>query len=121
MRTSPSVTTVVDLFVGAGGRDEGLGELGHHAVGIETDGLACKTAKAAGPRRVPIDLARPVPMPDFALRSACRSVCGSAPGSGRGSLRPVPQTPRIPCHCTGSGRCLVGDIFLYAVTVGWGQ
>jgi hypothetical protein len=60
-------------------------------------------------------------MSKFALRPACRSACGSAPGSGRGSLRPEPQTPRIPCHCTGSAPVFVGEIFFHAVTVGWGQ
>jgi hypothetical protein len=57
----------------------------------------------------------------FALRSAFGAVCGSAPGSGCGSLRPKRSMPRIPCHCTGSGPRFVGDIFFYAVTVGWGQ
>lgn len=60
-------------------------------------------------------------MSGFALRSACGSACGSAPGSGCGSLRPEPQTPPIPRHCTGSGPSLVGEIFIYAVTVGWGS
>jgi DNA (cytosine-5)-methyltransferase 1 len=61
MRTSPSATTVVDLFAGAGGWDEGLGALGHYAVGIETDGMACRTAEAAGHRRAQIDVAKADP------------------------------------------------------------
>jgi DNA (cytosine-5)-methyltransferase 1 len=49
--------TVVDLFAGAGGWEEGLAELGHHATGLETDAQACETAQAAGHRRERLDVA----------------------------------------------------------------
>ncbi|HEY6761071.1 MAG TPA: DNA cytosine methyltransferase [Baekduia sp.] len=55
MTSSPA--TIVDLFAGAGGWDEGLAELGHRAIGIENDPVACQTAEAAGHRRSMIDVA----------------------------------------------------------------
>lgn len=48
---------VVDLFAGAGGWEEGLRALGHAAVGIELDPLACATARAAGHERLEADIA----------------------------------------------------------------
>jgi len=54
--TSPQ-GTIVDLFAGAGGWEEGLAQLGHQAIGIETDPLACQTAQAAGHRREALDVA----------------------------------------------------------------
>lgn len=58
--TSPQ-GTIVDLFAGAGGWEEGLAQLGHQAIGIETDPLACQAAQAAGHRREAIDVARADP------------------------------------------------------------
>lgn len=49
--------SIIDLFAGAGGWDEGLRELGHDALGIETDALACATAEAAGHPRLMADIA----------------------------------------------------------------
>lgn len=48
---------IVDLFAGAGGWEEGLRSLGHGAVGIEFDPLACATARAAGHERLEADIA----------------------------------------------------------------
>jgi DNA (cytosine-5)-methyltransferase 1 len=48
---------IVDLFAGAGGWEEGLRTLGHAALGIELDGLACATARAAGHERLEADIA----------------------------------------------------------------
>lgn len=48
---------IVDLFAGAGGWDEGLRELGHEALGIEFDKLACATGEAAGHPRLLADVA----------------------------------------------------------------
>ncbi len=48
---------IIDLFAGAGGWDEGLHQLGHTALGIETDPLACATAEAAGHPRLQADIA----------------------------------------------------------------
>jgi DNA (cytosine-5)-methyltransferase 1 len=48
---------IVDLFAGAGGWEEGLRDLGHAAVGIELDPLACATARAAGHERLEADIA----------------------------------------------------------------
>jgi DNA (cytosine-5)-methyltransferase 1 len=56
---------IVDLFAGAGGWDEGLRELGHEAVGIEFDQLACATGEAAGHARQLADVAALDPL-DFA-------------------------------------------------------
>jgi DNA (cytosine-5)-methyltransferase 1 len=89
MSTSPSATTVVDLFAGAGGWDEGLGELGHHAVGIETDAMACTTAEAAGHRREPIDVAQAEPHrfgPALGLIGSPPCQADSPAGKGLGRL-----------------------------------
>jgi DNA (cytosine-5)-methyltransferase 1 len=48
---------ILDLFAGAGGWDEGLRQLGFSAQGIETDELACATARAAGHDRIEADVA----------------------------------------------------------------
>ncbi|MBS1675792.1 MAG: DNA cytosine methyltransferase [Actinobacteria bacterium] len=48
---------IVDLFAGAGGWEEGLRTLGHRALGIECDPLACATARAAGHERLEADIA----------------------------------------------------------------
>lgn len=49
---------IIDLFAGAGGWDEGLLQLGHTALGVETDPLACATAEAAGHPRLAADIAQ---------------------------------------------------------------
>lgn len=54
--TSPQ-GTIVDLFAGAGGWEEGLAQLGHQAIGLEIDPVACKTAVAAGHHREQLDVA----------------------------------------------------------------
>lgn len=46
---------IIELFAGPGGMSEGLAMLGiqsHQAIGIEWDESACKTAEAAGHRRI---------------------------------------------------------------------
>jgi len=48
---------VLDLFAGAGGWEEGLRGIGLVARGIETDPLACATARAAGHDRLEADVA----------------------------------------------------------------
>ncbi|MBN8870533.1 MAG: DNA cytosine methyltransferase [Solirubrobacterales bacterium] len=48
--------TILDLFAGAGGWDEGLAQLGHHALGVEIDEIASATAEAAGHERLIADL-----------------------------------------------------------------
>ncbi|HXE45400.1 MAG TPA: DNA cytosine methyltransferase [Conexibacter sp.] len=53
---------IVDLFAGAGGWDEGLRQLGHEAVGVEFDQLACATGEAAGHARRLADVAALDPM-----------------------------------------------------------
>lgn len=47
---------IVDLFAGAGGWSEGLRMLGLAAVGIDLDETACRTAVAAGHRRIIADV-----------------------------------------------------------------
>lgn len=80
---------IVDLFAGAGGWEEGLRELGHQAVGIEYDQLACATAQAAGHARVEGDVAALDP----AQFAPCWGLIGSPPcqsysnaGKGLGRL-----------------------------------
>jgi DNA (cytosine-5)-methyltransferase 1 len=55
-------THIVDLFAGAGGWEEGLRMLGSYdSVGVESDPVACRTAEAAGHRRIAIDVAAAEP------------------------------------------------------------
>jgi DNA (cytosine-5)-methyltransferase 1 len=54
--------TIIDLFAGAGGWDEGLRDLGYTAVGIDVDRWACATARAAGHERIEADIAAIDPM-----------------------------------------------------------
>jgi DNA (cytosine-5)-methyltransferase 1 len=55
-------TRIVDLFAGAGGWEEGLRSLGSYdSVGIESDPVACRTAEAAGHRRLAVDVASAEP------------------------------------------------------------
>jgi DNA (cytosine-5)-methyltransferase 1 len=54
--------TIIDLFAGAGGWDEGLRELGYTAIGIDADRWACATARAAGHERIEADIAALDPM-----------------------------------------------------------
>jgi DNA (cytosine-5)-methyltransferase 1 len=82
-------TEIVDLFAGAGGWEEGLRQLGHEAIGIEFDQLACATAQAAGHARRLADVAALDPL-DFA---PCRGLIASPPcqaysvaGKGLGKL-----------------------------------
>lgn len=49
---------ILDLFAGPGGWSEGLRMLGHSEIGVEWDEAACKTAEAAGHRRVQADVAK---------------------------------------------------------------
>ncbi len=57
MPRSRAAQTVIDLFAGPGGWDEGLRELGYRAQGIDSDPLACATAEAAGHERLLADIA----------------------------------------------------------------
>lgn len=54
--------TVIDLFAGPGGWDEGVRELGLAPYGIELDPDACATARAAGHYRHRADVARTEPL-----------------------------------------------------------
>lgn len=49
--------SILDLFAGAGGWEEGLRMLGLSALGIETDPSVCATARAAGHERMQADVA----------------------------------------------------------------
>jgi DNA (cytosine-5)-methyltransferase 1 len=57
--------TILDLFAGAGGWEEGLRPLGLSALGIEWEKWACATAQAAGHVRLQADLSTLDPQ-DFA-------------------------------------------------------
>jgi DNA (cytosine-5)-methyltransferase 1 len=48
---------ILDLFAGAGGWEEGLRGLGFSGRGVESDPLACATARAAGHDRIEADVA----------------------------------------------------------------
>ncbi len=88
--------TVLDLFAGPGGWDEGALALGVRPVGIEKDWAACLTATAAGHIRVQADVAT------FALehlRGKVTGVIGSPPctllsGAGHGTGRLVIEEVR---------------------------
>jgi DNA (cytosine-5)-methyltransferase 1 len=47
---------ILDLFAGAGGWEEGLRNLGLPALGVESDPVACATARAAGHDRLEADV-----------------------------------------------------------------
>jgi DNA (cytosine-5)-methyltransferase 1 len=53
---SQQPATILDLFAGAGGWEEGLHPLGLSALGIEWGKWACRTAEAAGHARLQADL-----------------------------------------------------------------
>jgi DNA (cytosine-5)-methyltransferase 1 len=79
---------VIDLFAGAGGWEEALRELGHEAVGIELDPVACATAEAAGHARVLADVAALDPMrfaPCWGLIGSppCQAYSNAGKGLGR--------------------------------------
>jgi DNA (cytosine-5)-methyltransferase 1 len=81
-------TRIVDLFAGAGGWEEGLRSLGSYdSVGIESDPVACRTAEAAGHRRVPVDVAfakPPLPAQVVGLSSSPPCQAYSLVGKGLG-------------------------------------
>jgi DNA (cytosine-5)-methyltransferase 1 len=56
-RASKQPGTILDLFAGAGGWEEGLRMLGLSALGVETEPWACETALAAGHERLQADVA----------------------------------------------------------------
>jgi DNA (cytosine-5)-methyltransferase 1 len=103
--TTASPTTIVDLFAGAGGWEEGLAQLGHHAIGIETDPLACQTAEAAGHRREQVDVARADPWQFGAVWGLIASPpCQAYSMAGKGLGR-IDKTHVVACaHDLADGR-----------------
>jgi DNA (cytosine-5)-methyltransferase 1 len=56
-RSGVAERRILDLFAGAGGWEEGLRGIGLAARGVESDPLACATARAAGHDRLEADVA----------------------------------------------------------------
>jgi DNA (cytosine-5)-methyltransferase 1 len=48
--------SIIDLFAGPGGWEEGLQRLGYRALGIDADRFACESAEAAGHKRLLADV-----------------------------------------------------------------
>jgi DNA (cytosine-5)-methyltransferase 1 len=88
-RVHPDGLPIIDLFAGPGGWDEGLRDLGHEALGIDCDPLACATAEAAGHKRMVADVAALDPT-DFAstwgLIASPPCQAFSSAGKGLGKL-----------------------------------
>lgn len=59
--------------------------------------------------------------PEVTSRSPTGPHAGSQARSRRGSHGPKFQTARNPCNYKESAGGLAGEIFSYAVTVGWGS
>jgi DNA (cytosine-5)-methyltransferase 1 len=63
----------IDLFAGAGGWEEGLRGSGYRTLGVEADGWACATARAAGHPRLQADVAALDPMEFAPVEGLCAS------------------------------------------------
>jgi DNA (cytosine-5)-methyltransferase 1 len=88
-RTSRQPGTILDLFAGAGGWEEGLRPLGLHALGIELEPWACKTARAAGHARLEADLSTLDPLefaPVWGLIGSPPCQAYSTAGKGLGAF-----------------------------------
>jgi DNA (cytosine-5)-methyltransferase 1 len=87
-RASKQPGTILDLFAGAGGWEEGLRMLDLSALGIETDPYACATAQAAGHERLQADVAEVDPLqfePVWGLVGSppCQAYSSAGKGLGR--------------------------------------
>jgi len=81
--------SILDLFAGAGGWEEGLRPLGLSALGVECDSSACETAQAAGHARLQADLATLDPQdfaPVWGLIGSPPCQAYSTAGKGLGAL-----------------------------------
>jgi DNA (cytosine-5)-methyltransferase 1 len=96
-RSAPGVREqpgrILDLFAGAGGWEEALRRLGLSALGVESDGWACETARAAGHERLQADVTMLVPgtfSPVWGLIGSppCQAYSTAGRGLGRAD-RPV--------------------------------
>lgn len=77
--------TVVDLYAGPGGWDEGLQNLDIYPVGLEWDKWACATGAAAGHHRINVDITQVTPTPVTGLIASppCQSFSLAGQGKGR--------------------------------------
>lgn len=91
MSAAAAPATIVDLFAGPGGLDEGLASLGvHDVLGIEWDPAACDTAEAAGHARLRRDVRRVDPANYIGIDGLIGSPpCTTLSAAGRGSGRLV--------------------------------
>lgn len=80
--------SIIDLFAGPGGWEEGLRPLGYAALGIDQDRDSCATAEAAGHRRLLADVAALEPRdfaPSWGLIASppCQAYSTAGKGLGR--------------------------------------
>lgn len=104
-RVPTETSSILDLFAGPGGWDEGLRELGHAALGIDLDALACATAEAAGHERLAGDVAALDPAAFSGIRGLIASPpCQAFSSAGKG-LGKIDKPQVVACaHELSRGR-----------------
>ncbi len=86
------MSTVLDLYAGAGGWDEGMSRIGiHDVLGIEIEPNACATAEAAGHKRLMADVTALAPgefgpVEGLVASPPCQAFSAAGKGAGRTEL-----------------------------------